>query len=150
MAHVTFTTRKKKTGQEKSQSQGHLVLVELWGIFGFGFENHLSKIKVEQTQGEELQADWETIQQPERQRLELVRLNNIFKVKREERRPQSRPEQTQKEKNTLVAEAFVSVVQNQPELQVNKHEEERIQNRVENRETELHVRGNRSLDQFGG
>lgn len=111
---------------------------------------YLSKIKVEQTQGEELQADWKTIQEPERQRLELVCLNNIFKVKREECRPQSRPQQTQKEKNTLVAEALVSVVQNQPELQVNKHEEQRIQNRVENRETELHRRGKRSLDQFDG
>ena len=77
---------------------------------------YLCEVQVEKAECEELQADRATVEQPVGQRLQLVGLHYIFKVKREEGRPQRCPQQTQKQEHTLVAEALVSVVQNKPEL----------------------------------
>lgn len=92
---------------------------------------YLCEVEVEQAEGEELQADGAAVEQPVGQRLQLVGLHHIFKVKREERRPQRCPQQTQEQKHTLVAETLVSVVQNEPELQVDENKQEGVEDGVD-------------------
>lgn len=96
-----------------------------------GLQSYLGEVEVEQAEGEELQADGAAVEQPVGQRLQLVGLQYIFKVEREEGRPQRCPQQTQEQKHALVAEALVSVVQNEPELQVNEDEQERVEDGVD-------------------
>lgn len=107
-------------------------------------QSYLCEVKVEQTEGEELQADGAAVEQPVGQRLQLVGLHHVFKVKREEGRPERCPQQAQEQKHTLVAEALVSVVQNEPELQVHENKQERGEGRVDASETELQCWGDRS------
>lgn len=106
---------------------------------------YLCEVEIEQTQGEELQADGAAVEQPVGQRLQLVGLHHIFKVKREEGRPQRCPQQTQEQKHALVAEALVSVVQNEPELQVDENKQERVEDGVDGCQTELQCWGNCSF-----
>ena len=107
-------------------------------------DSYLCEVEVEQAEGEELQADGAAVEQPVGQRLQLVRLHHIFKVEREEGRPQRGPQQTQKQKHTLVAEALVSVVQNEPELQVDENKQERVEDGVDGGQAELQCRGDGS------
>lgn len=100
-------------------------------------QSYLCEVEVEQAECEELQADGAAVEQPVGQRLQLVGLHHIFKVEREEGRPQSSPQQAQEQKHALVAEALVSVVQNEPELQVNEKKQARIEDDVDGGETEL-------------
>lgn len=102
---------------------------------------YLCEVQVKKAECEELQADRTTVEQPVGQRLQLIGLHHIFKVKRKEGRPQRCPEQTEKQKHTLVTEALVSVVQNKPELQVHKNKKERVEDCVDRCHTELQCRG---------
>lgn len=102
---------------------------------------YLCEVQVEKAECEELQADRATVEQPVGQRLQLVGLHHILKVKRKEGRPQRCPQQTQEQEHTLVAEALVSVVQNKPELEVHKNKEERVEDCVDRCQTELQRRG---------
>lgn len=92
---------------------------------------YLCEVEVEQAEGEELQADGAAVEQPVGQRLQLVGLHHIFKVEREERRPQRCPQQAQKQKHALIAETLVSVVQNEPELQVDENKQEGVEDGVD-------------------
>lgn len=105
--------------------------------------SHLREVEVEQAEREELQTDGAAVEQPEGQRLQLVGLHHIFKVEREEGRPQRSPQQTQEQKHALEAEALVSVVQNEPELQVDENKEERVEDGVDDGQTELQRWGDR-------
>lgn len=96
-----------------------------------GVQSYLCEVEVEQAEGEELQADGAAVEQPVGQRLQLVGLHYIFKVEREEGRPQRCPQQTQEQKHALVTEALVSVVQNEPELQVNENKQARVEDGVD-------------------
>lgn len=92
---------------------------------------YLGEVQVEEAECEELQADGAAVEQPVGQRLQLVGLHHIFKVERKEGRPQRCPQQAQKQKHTLVAEALVPVVQNEPELQVHENKQEGVQDCVD-------------------
>lgn len=105
------------------------------------FSVYLCEVQVEKAECEELQADRATVEQPVGQRLQLVGLHHIFKVKRKEGCPQRCPQQTQEQEHTLVAEALVSVVQNKPELQVHKNKQGRVEDCVDRCQTELQCRG---------
>lgn len=102
---------------------------------------HLCEVEVEQTQGEELQTHWAAVEEPVGQRLQLVGLGHIGEVEGEEGRPESCPQQTQEQKHTLEAEALVSVVQNEPELQVDEEEDQEVEGSVDGRQTQLQGRG---------
>lgn len=83
----------------------------------------LCEVEVEEAEGAELQAHGETVEEPEGQRLQLARLGHVVEVEGEESGPEGRPEQTQEEEHTPVAEALVAVVQDEPELRVDEEEE---------------------------
>lgn len=104
---------------------------------------YLREVEVQQAECEELQADGAAVEQPVGQRLQLVGLHHIFKVEREEGRPQRCPQQTQEQKHTLVAEALVAVMQDEPELQVDENKEERVENGVDGGQSELQCWGDR-------
>lgn len=106
--------------------------------------SYLSEVQVEETEGEELQADGAAVEQPVGQRLQLVGLHHVLKVEGEEGRPQRSPQQAQKQKHALVAEALVSVVQDEPQLQVDEHEEEGVEHRVDRSQAELQCWGDRT------
>lgn len=97
----------------------------------------LCEVEVEQAEGAELQAHGEAVEEPEGQRLQLARLGHVAEVEREESGPKGRPEQTQEEEHTPVAEALVAVVQDEPELRVDEKEEQGVEERVHDREREL-------------
>lgn len=105
---------------------------------------YLCEVEVEQAEGEELQADGAAVEQPVGQRLQLVGLHHIFEVEGEEGGPQGCPQQAQEQKHTLVAEALVSIVQDEPELQVDEDKQERVEDGVDGGETELQGWGDRS------
>lgn len=131
MQYCSVSFLKKKSGHMQktlSHTQTHAV--------------YLCEVQVKKAECEELQADRATVEQPVGQRLQLIGLHHIFKVKRKEGRPQRCPKQTQKQKHTLVAEALVSVVQNKTELQVHKNKKERVEDCVNRCYTELQCRGN--------
>lgn len=97
----------------------------------------LSEVEVEEAEGAELQAHGEAVEEPEGQRLQLARLGHVVEVEGEESGPEGRPEQTQEQEDTPVAEALVAVVQDEPELRVDEEEEQRVQERVHGRERQL-------------
>lgn len=84
----------------------------------------LSEVEVEEAEGAELKAHGAAEEEPEGQRLQAARLGHVVEVEGEECGPEGRPEQTQKQKHTPVAEALVSVVQDEPELRVDEEEEQ--------------------------
>lgn len=106
--------------------------------------SYLREVQVEEAEGEELQADGAAVEQPVGQRLQLVSLHHVLEVEGEEGRPQCSPQQAQEQKHALVAEALVSVVQDQPQLQVDEHEQERVEHRVDRSQAELQCWGDRA------
>lgn len=97
----------------------------------------LSEVEVEEAEGAELKAHGAAEEEPEGQRLQAARLGHVVEVEGEERGPEGRPEQTQEQEHTPVAEALVSVVQDEPELRVDEEEEQRVEQRVDGRERQL-------------
>ncbi|MEQ2247608.1 hypothetical protein ILYODFUR_011028 [Ilyodon furcidens] len=112
-------------------------------FYEIGSYTYLCEVEVEQAECEELQADGAAVEQPVGQRLQLVGLHHIFKVEREEGRPQRCPQQAQEQKHGLVAEALVAVMQDEPELQVDENKEERVEDCVDGGQTELQCWGDR-------
>lgn len=100
----------------------------------------LGEVEVEEAEGAELETHWEAVEEPEGQRLQLARLGHVVEVEGEESGPEGRPEQTQEEEHTPVAEALVAVVQDEPELRVDEEEEQRVEERVHGRERQLQHR----------
>lgn len=91
---------------------------------------HLCTVEVHEAEREELQADGEAVQQPEGEGSESVGRHTVPEVEREEEGSQGGPQQTQEQEGRLVAEALVSVPQDQPELHVDEDEEEGVEDGV--------------------
>ncbi len=100
-------------------------------------QTHLCEVQIHEAEREELQADWETVEQPERQGSQRVCCHAVPEIKGEEQRSKSRPQQTQEQKHRLVAEALVSVSQHQPELHVHERKEQRVEDGVGHRQPQL-------------
>lgn len=92
---------------------------------------HLCEVKVHEAEGEELQADGEAVEQPEGNGSQRVGRHKVLKVEGEEHGAQRRPQQAQGQEHGLVAEALVSVPQDQPELDVDEDEEEGVEDGVD-------------------
>lgn len=105
-------------------------------------ETHLSKVKVHEAEREELQADGEAVEQPEGERRQSVGRHEVLEVEGEEDGAQRGPQQAQEQEDGLVAEALVSVPQDQPELHVDEDEEEGVEDGVDHRQAQLHVSRN--------
>jgi len=101
---------------------------------------HLCEVQIHEAEGEELQAHGETVEQPEGEGSQCVCGHTVSEIKREEERTQSRPQQTQEQKHSLVAEAFVSVSQHQPQLRVHERKEQCVEDRVRHCQTQHHER----------
>lgn len=99
---------------------------------------HLCTVKVHQAQCEELQADREAEKQPEGEGGEGVGGSTVFKVEGEEECSQGGPQQAQEQECCLVAEAFVAVPQNQPELSVHEGKQQRVEDGVGYSQTQLY------------
>lgn len=106
-------------------------------------QSYLCEVEVQEAEGEELQAHGAAVEQPVGQRLQPVGLHHISEVEGEEGRPQRGPQQAQEQEHALVAEALVSVVQDEPQLQVDEGEQDAVQDGVHGREAELECRGDR-------
>lgn len=104
--------------------------------------SHLCTVEVHEAESEELQADGEAVEQPEGKGSESVGGHTVSKVEGEEEGTQSGPQQTQEQEGRLVAESLVPVSQNQPELSVDKGEEQRVEDGVGDGQAQLHVGGN--------
>ncbi len=100
-------------------------------------QTHLCEVQIHEAEREELQADGEAVEQPERQGSERVCRHAVPEIKGEEQRSQSRPQQTQEQKHRLVAEALVSVSQHLPELHVHERKEQRVEDGVGHRQPQL-------------
>ncbi len=98
-------------------------------------QTHLREVKVHEAESEELQADRKAVEQPEGKRTQSVGCHKVLEVEGEEHRAQGRPQQAQRQEHGLVAEALVSVPQDQPELDVDEDEEEGVENGVNHRKT---------------
>lgn len=107
-------------------------------------QSYLCEVEVEEAEGEELQAHWAAVQEPVGQRLQLVGLHHILEVEREEGGPQGCPQQAQEQEDALVAEALVSVVQDEPELQVDENKQGRVEDGVDGGQAELQCGGDRT------
>lgn len=100
---------------------------------------HLCKVKVHETESEELEADREAVEQPEGKGPQGVGCDKILEVEGEEHGAQGRPQQAQGQERGLVAEALVSVPQDQPELDVDEDEEEGVEDGVDHRQAQSDV-----------
>lgn len=85
-----------------SQQSKHLSLCKL-------HLTYLSKVKVEETQSEKLQAHREAIKEPVDWSGQVVCRKGITEIKRKECRAKCCPEQAKKQKNTLVAPSLMPV-----------------------------------------
>lgn len=110
---------------------------------------YLSEVKIHQCQCKKLEAHGEAVKQPEGERAERIGRDKVSEVKGKEHRPKRRPEQAEEEKDRLVAEPLVPVVEDQPELDVDEDEEEGIKDRVGNGQPQLHI-GRHGGAQSGG
>lgn len=106
-----------------------------------GLTTHLCKVKVHETECEELQAHREAIEQPKWQGPQCVGCDEVFEVKGEEHRPQGRPQQAQEQEHSLITEALVSVPQDQPELHVDEDEEQGVEDGVHHGQAQSDVGG---------
>lgn len=102
--------------------------------------SHLCEVKIHETQREELKTHRETVEQPEGDGSQRVRCHTVSEIKGEEEDTQRCPQQTQEQKHRLITEALVSVSQNQPELSVHESKEQRVEEAVRHRQTQLDVR----------
>lgn len=102
-------------------------------------QSHLSEIQVHEAEGEELETDWEAVEQPVGERAESVGRDEVVEVEGEQQAPQRRPQQAQEQEDALVTEAFVSVPQDQPQLGVDEDEEEGVEGRVDHRQAQRDV-----------
>lgn len=100
---------------------------------------HLCKVKVHETESEELEADGEAVEQPEGKGPQCVGCDKVLEVEGEEHRAQGRPQQAQEQERGLIAEALVSVPQDQPELDVDEDEEEGVEDGVDHRQAQSDV-----------
>lgn len=101
---------------------------------------YLCEVKIHQSQGEKLEADWEAIEKPEDEGAERICCDKVFEVKWKEHSPKRGPKQAQKQKDSLVTEPLVPVVKNQPELDVDEHKKQWIKNSIYNGQAQLHIR----------
>lgn len=101
---------------------------------------HLCKVEIHEAEGEELEADWEAVEQPEGEGSQRVGGHKVLEVEGKEHGAQGGPQQTQGQKGGLVAEAFVTVPQYQPELDVDEDEEEGVEDGVRHRQAQRDVR----------
>lgn len=104
-------------------------------------KTHLCKVKVHEAESEELEADRETVEQPEGKWPQSVGCDKVFEVEGEEHGAQGRPQQAQGQEDGLVAEALVPVPQDQPELDVDEDEEEGVEDGVHHRQAQSDVGG---------
>lgn len=102
-------------------------------------QTHLCKVKVHETEGEELEAHGKAVEQPEGKGPQRVGCDKVLKVKREEHGAQGRPQQAQEQEHSLIAEALVSVPQHQPQLHVDEDEEQRVEDGVDHRQAQSDV-----------
>lgn len=124
---IICTAKLKHSSAEESPSQHpHLI-------------THLCKVKVHETEGEELEAHREAVEQPERKRPQSVGCDKVLEVEGEEHGAQGRPQQAQGQESRLVAEALVSVSQDQPELHVDEEEEEGVEDGIDHRQAQSDV-----------
>lgn len=101
---------------------------------------YLCEVKIHQGQGKKLEADWEAIEEPENEGAERICCDKVFEVKWKEHSPKRGPKQAQKQKDSLVTEPLVPVVQDQPELNVDEHKKKWIKNSIYNGQAQLHIR----------
>lgn len=101
---------------------------------------HLSTVEVHQAESKELEANWEAVEQPEGKGSKCVGGHTVSEVEGEEEGPQGSPQQTQEQEGRLVAETLVSVPQDQPQLGINEGEKQRVEDGVDNSQTQLDVR----------
>lgn len=100
---------------------------------------HLCKVKVHETEREELEADRETVEQPKGKGSQSVGRDKVFEIEGEKHGAQGRPQQAQEQEHSLVAEALVSVPEDQPELDVDEDEEQRVEDGVDHRQAQSDV-----------
>lgn len=96
---------------------------------------YLCKIQVDEIESEELQTNGEAVEQPVGSHRQVVGLQSVTEVKREESGPEGSPQEAEEQEDTLVAPSFVSVQVEEPELDVDHQKEPSIQSCVEDGES---------------
>ncbi|TRY88712.1 hypothetical protein DNTS_006276 [Danionella cerebrum] len=111
-----FTLKISLRGDEKKSRSGgqDLCVMEVSSLP----LSHLSEVKVEEAEGEELQAHREAVEEPVGRGRQMVGSKSITEIKGEECGTQCCPEQAEKQKHALVAPSFMSTEEQQPELNV--------------------------------
>lgn len=111
---------------------------------------YLSEIQINEAECEELQTDGQTVEQPVDCHGQVVGLQCIVEVEREQCGAQSSPEQAEEQEDTLVAPSFVSVEVEEPQLDVHQQEECSVQSGVQDGEAQLDRRGHSRAEGNGG
>ena len=70
---------------------------------------YLSKVQIDETQSEELQAHRTTVEEPVDWSGKVVGCKSVTKVKGKKRSTKGRPEQAEEEKSTLIGPPFMPV-----------------------------------------
>lgn len=91
---------------------------------------YLSKVEVHERQCEELQADRTAVEKPKGQGPQVVGSGCVSKVEREQGGTQGSPEQTERQEHRLIAETLVPIQEYQPELGIDREEEQGVQGGV--------------------
>lgn len=100
---------------------------------------------MEQTEGEELQADGGVVEQPVGEWVEFIVPGTVVQVEGEEDGPAASPEQAQGEEGALITGPLLPVVQQQPEMPIDVEEEQQAEPRDGRGEPQHHGPGDISV-----